>query len=77
VSEETYQNLADALAAHVADEYAEYPLLTDWVAMAACVGPESGETGYVHVLYESPPHSLEGLIDRAKRRLCDDTPDVP
>jgi hypothetical protein len=73
VSEETYQRLADALAAHVADEYAEYPLLTDWAAVAACVGPEAGETGYVHVLSESPPHTLEGLMARAIRRLSDET----
>lgn len=61
MSEDTWQAVADALRAHLGDE--QQGLLTDWVAVAACVLPDDSEvTGYQYISSKNTPaHSRLGL----------------
>jgi hypothetical protein len=61
--------LEDAIRAHVADSNSDWPVLTDWVLLAASAGNEPLLTGYTDACSESPGHALEGLISRGLRPI--------
>lgn len=69
MSAETYAALEDAIRAHVADSNPEWPVLTDWVLLAASAGNDALLTGYTDACSESSSHALEGLLHRGLRRI--------
>lgn len=69
MSDQTYAALEAAIADHIADEYADQQITTDWYLIAAHVGSAARQTAYTHICSDSPPHSLSGLVWRAQKRL--------
>lgn len=70
MSDETWAAVEQAIQDHLHDVVNDQTLLTDWYVILAGAGSDPKFSEYVHISSDTPPHSLEGLINRAKRQLA-------
>lgn len=63
MSKATHAAVEEAVRAHMADEYDDPRLLTDWVVLIANQGLETTHTGYFYISpVGTSAHVLTGLI---------------
>lgn len=62
MSEATKADLEAAIRAHIASEYDEPRVLTDWVMLSANQGLDDSVTGYAYSCSLMSAHVLTGLI---------------
>lgn len=70
MSDQTYDALEEAIRAHIADEYDEPRIVTDWVVLVANQGLDDTVTGYHYTVPRHiAAHTLTGLIGHFLRRF--------
>ena len=70
MSDETHQAVEEAIRAHIADEYDEPRVVTDWVILSANQGLDDNSTGYFYIVRPGmSAHVLTGLIGHFLRKF--------
>ena len=63
MSQDTRDAVEEAIRAHIADEYDDPRIVTDWVVLIANQGLDDDTTGYFYISrIGMPAHTFTGLI---------------